>query len=186
MMMKMLDAAGFELVTDRIREADEDNPKGYFELEQVKDLDKHGDKSWMQEHRGKVVKVISFLLKDLPDSCRYKLIFMERDLQEILASQNKMLVRRGEATDDTSDERMTQLYRVHLRKTGAQLRKRRNFETIAVDHRRVLDHPRDEATRIAEFLGGGLDVDKMTAVVDPSLYRNRGKIGATASSESKG
>ena len=70
MMMKMLDAAGFDLVTDRIREADEDNPKGYFELEQVKELEEGGDKSWMQDHQGKVVKVISYLVKDLPFAAR--------------------------------------------------------------------------------------------------------------------
>jgi hypothetical protein len=173
MMMKMLDAAGLELVTDHVRTADEDNPKGYFELEQVKELDKGGDKSWVAEHKGKVLKVISFLLPDLPDDCCYKTIFMRRDLHEVIASQNKMLVNRGEPTDSEKDARMIRLYGNHLRKTGIQLKGRLNFEVLDVDHRRVLDRPREEAVRVAQFLGEKLDTEAMAAVVDKNLYRNR-------------
>ena len=84
MMMRMLDAAGLEIVTDGERVADVDNPKGYYELERVKDLETETDKSYVQDARGKVLKVISFLLKDLPDDNRYKVIFMRRHLDEVL------------------------------------------------------------------------------------------------------
>ena len=84
------------VLTDEIRTADEDNPKGYFEDERVKDLEKNEDRSWLRDCRGKVIKIISFLLKDLPDDNRYKVIFMRRNIQEVLASQAKMLERRGE------------------------------------------------------------------------------------------
>ena len=95
MMMKMLEAGGLAVQTDDLREADVDNPKGYYEDERVKDLEKMDDKSWIQESRGKVLKVISFLLKDLPEDNYYKVIFMRRNLEEIMASQNKMIDRLG-------------------------------------------------------------------------------------------
>jgi hypothetical protein len=119
MAMKMLDAGGFSIVSDGIREADEDNPKGYFELERVKELDKGGDKSWLREYRGQVVKIISFLLPDLPDDLNYRIIFMRRNLAEVIKSQNKMLDRRGEPVDPGSDERMMQLYERHCARSSS-------------------------------------------------------------------
>jgi hypothetical protein len=173
MMMRMLDAAGLSIVTDAIREADEDNPRGYFELEQVKDLDKGGDKSWLPGHRGKVIKIISFLLTDLPDSCFYKVVFMRRDLDEVIASQNKMLVRRDEKVDG-DDEKMKELYARHLRKLEVQLGERGNFEILDVHYREVIDDPRAQARRVGKFLGLSDRADAMAEAVDPSLYRNRG------------
>ena len=100
MLMKMLDAGGMEIMTDSERVADIDNPKGYFEYERVKNLEKETDKSYVREGRGKVLKVISFLIKDLPDDNDYRVIFMRRDLDEVLASQNKMIQRLG--TEDST------------------------------------------------------------------------------------
>jgi len=171
--MNMLRAGGLEVVTDQVRTADEDNPKGYFEDERVKALDRATDKSWLLSARGKVVKIISFLLKDLPDDCRYQVIFMQRDLDEVVASQNKMLVRRGETGGDTDDERMKQLYRNHLRKVEVLLSGKPNFERLDVHYRQVLENPREHAERITRFLGRDLDRERMAAAVDPSLYRNR-------------
>ncbi len=175
MMMKMLLAAGLEIVTDEIRAADEDNPKGYFELERVKDLDKSGDKTWLKAHRGKVVKVISFLLKDLPDDNAYKVVFMRRSLDEVVASQNKMLVRRGEPTDPASDAEMIERYRTHLRRTEALIGGRKNFRWLDVSYNEILGDPRGPAERVARFLGGRLSVDRMVEAVDASLYRNRAR-----------
>ena len=175
MMMKMLGAGGMDLVTDNIRTADEDNPKGYFELEQVKELDKADDKSWLQKHRGKVVKIICFLLKNLPDGHFYKVIFMHRDLGEIIASQNKMLDRRGESDKRGDDARMVELYNTHLRKVSFMLKDRPVFETLNVDHRDVISDPLTQAKRVSSFLGIDLDTAKMAQAVDPALYRNRGE-----------
>ena len=172
-MMKMLTAAGLEIVTDNVRTADEDNPKGYFEYERVKELDKGGDKGWLQEHKGRVLKIISFLLKDLPDDCCYQVIFMRRDLEEVIASQNKMLDRRGEPRDETGDEKMIQLYRVHLRKVELVLEQRPNFELLDVSYRQVIDEPREQAARVAKFLGLKVDPDQVASAVDRRLYRNR-------------
>jgi hypothetical protein len=174
MMMNMLTAANLEIVSDRVRTADEDNPKGYFEDERVKDLEKSGDRAWLRDCRGKVIKIISFLLKDLPPDNRYKVIFMRRDLNEVMASQNKMLRRRGEPVDESSNQKMIELYRSHLEKVDFSLRNRPNVEYVDIEYREAVADPRVQAERVVEFLGLDLDVDRMAQAVDPALYRNRG------------
>jgi len=172
MAMRMLEAAELSIVVDGIREADEDNPKGYFELERVKDLAAENNWSWLRDARGKAIKVISYLLKELPDDHNYKVLFMRRDLREVLASQAKMLERRGE-TNETDDERMVELYENDLWKANYLLKNNSRFETLMIGYREVLDDPLQQAKKISEFLGGGHDVEKMAAAVDPKLYRNR-------------
>ena len=181
MMMLMLSAAGLEVMSDEIRQADEDNPKGYFEDERVKDLDRTGDKSWLLGCRGKVIKIISFLLKDLPDEHHYKVIFMHRDLQEIIASQNKMLARRGESAQGSDDQKMMKLYENHLRKVALMLHESPNFDCIDVSYKEVLGNPRRHAKRVAAFLGRRLNMDEMAEPVDRSLYRNRRTDGESIS-----
>ena len=173
MSMKMLEAGGVETFIDGIRVADEDNPRGYFELERVKELDKSEDKAWVKEARGKAVKVISFLLPHLPDENFYKVIFMVRPYEEILASQAKMLERRLEDAD-TSDERMTEIYENHVTRTRAMLRVRSNFAFIELRYHEVIADGLASARKIDEFLEMKLDVKAMADVVDRSLYRNRG------------
>ena len=126
MAMRMLEATGLTIVVDGIREADEDNPKGYFELERVKDLAQENDWEWLQEARGKAIKIISYLLKELPDDHNYKVLFMRRDLREVLASQAKMLERRGES-NDSDDERMIELYENDLWKARLPAEEQRPF-----------------------------------------------------------
>jgi hypothetical protein len=171
MAMKMLEAGGMKIVTDGVRTADEDNPKGYYEFEPVKDLHKADDHSWLKGARGKVVKIISYLLKSLPDTNNYKVLFMNRDLREIVASQNKMLVRRGESSE-TSDERMIELFEKDLNDARFFLR-RRQFDVMELHYRETLETPRVLARKIVEFIGEPLDVEKMAGVVDMQLYRNR-------------
>jgi hypothetical protein len=171
MAMKMLEAGGLRVVTDGLRTADEDNPKGYYEDERVKDLYQPGDKTWLRESRGKVIKIISFLLKSLPDEHNYKVLFMHRSLREIVASQNKMLARRREK-NDTPDDRAVALLEEQVRDARFFLR-RPQFEVLELNYRETLDSPRPLALRMAEFVGEPLDVEKMTQVVDVQLYRNR-------------
>lgn len=171
MAMKMLEAGGLGVVIDNLRVADEDNPKGYYEDERVKDLHLEGDKAWLREARGKVVKIISFLLKSLPDDNNYKVVFMHRNLREIVASQNKMLVRRGEK-NDTPDERAVQLLAEQVRDARFFLR-RPQFEVLELNYGEMLQGARPAALRLARFVGEGLAVDKMVEVVDVQLYRNR-------------
>jgi hypothetical protein len=173
MAMRMLEAGGMPIVTDRAREADEDNPHGYFEHDRVLELDKGGDAGWLAAARGKAVKIVSALLPHLPERLSYQVIFMHRDLGEVLASQNKMLERRGEAGSAASDAEMTALYEDHLRRIGSLLRRRACFETLDVRYADVVSDPVAQARRIAAFLGGKLDPARMAAAVSPELYRNR-------------
>jgi hypothetical protein len=172
MMMKMLEAGGLAPLTDEIRTADADNPKGYYEFERVKKLDK-GDTAWIPQARAKAVKVIAALLHHLPPDQRYQVIFMRRSIDEILRSQKEMLIRRGEATDKASDEELATLFHKHLDQITAWLEKQPNIEAIFVSYNDVLRDPDPQARQINQFLGGSLDVEKMVGVVDPSLYRQR-------------
>lgn len=171
MAMKMLEAGGMEIVTDGQREADEDNPRGYYEDERVKDLANAPDKSWLRASRGRAVKVISFLLKDLPPNLNYQVILLRRDLGEVLASQRKMLDRRGE-TDDTPDERMMELWQDQLWRAHYLLRTAPQFEWVEIEYAEALQNPAAAAASIAGLVEG-LDERAMASVVDPSLYRNR-------------
>lgn len=172
MMMKMLEGGGLPIMTDQIRTADVDNPKGYYEYERVKELEKEKDKSYIRDGRGKALKVISFLLKDLPDDNDYRIVFMRRDLTEVLASQNKMLQHRGE-DNPAEDAVMTEAYMNHLASVRILARKRPNFEMIEVRYDQAIANPREAARTVNTFLGGKLDEDKMAATVDSGLYRNR-------------
>ncbi|NJL26528.1 MAG: sulfotransferase [Thermoanaerobaculia bacterium] len=172
MAMKMLEAGGLATVVDDLRTADEDNPKGYYEDERVKDLGQMADKSWLEAARGKVIKVISYLLKDLPPTNNYQVIFLRRDLREVLASQTKMLERRGES-NETSDERMLELYEDHLWKVNRLLKRSPHLESLDLPYKSVLENPRGAAERLAAFLDRPLDIAKMASMVDESLYRNR-------------
>ena len=172
MMMKMLEAGGLTVMTDAIRKADIDNPKGYYEYERVKNLEKETDKSYVREARGKVLKVISFLLKDLPDDNHYRVIFMRRHLDEVISSQNKMLDRRGE--DAIQDrETMAEAYRNHLAAVKILIRKRPNLAMLEFRYDEAVRDPKQAARAVNVFLGGRLDEGAMSAVIDGELYRNR-------------
>ena len=177
MTMRMLEAGGMAVVSDGVRVADDSNPNGYYELEQVKTLSTGGDTGWLTGARGKAVKVISFLLTYLPETYDYQVIFMKRDLGEIVASQNKMLDARGEGRG-AADDRMHANYVQHLEQVERFLARRSCFSTLMVNYGDVLANPREQASRINVFLGGRLDVDRMAAVAEPSLYRNRQSNGS--------
>jgi hypothetical protein len=171
MMMKMLAAGGIEPLIDNLREADDDNPKGYFEFERVKQIEH--DKAWLADARGRVVKLISALLKHLPSEYNYKIIFMRRAMSEVLASQRQMLLRRGEPADAVPDEKMAAMFERHIAQVESWLAAQPNIETIFVSYNDVMNDPRPHAERINDFLGGTLRVDAMTAVTDRSLYRQK-------------
>jgi len=171
MLMKMLEAGGMEILTDNLRTADEDNPKGYYEFEAVKQLGENQE--WLPDAQGKVVKIISQLLKPLPQDYKYKVIFMRRKMEEILASQKQMLIRRGEPTDAVSDETIAELFQKHLTQIEAWLVEQPNFEVLYVHYSEALEKPAETAEQIKEFLGGSLDTEKMNSVVDKSLHRQR-------------
>ncbi len=171
MMMKMLEAGGLEPLIDNIRRADEDNPRGYYEFERVKKIKE--DQRWLEEARGKVVKIISLLLLDIPAGYTYKVIFMRRKVDEILASQQQMLIRRGEPTDKVSDEKLTEIYSKHLKQVDSWMRDHYNLAFIYVNYHEALQNPIDTAKQVNNFLGNTLDLEAMVGVVDVNLYRQR-------------
>lgn len=173
MVMQMLGAGGVTCATDGLRAADEDNPRGYFEVERVKRLDKEDNKSWVRAHQGEAVKVISFLLRHLPGELRYRVLLIHRDLEEVLASQRRMLLRRGEDPDAVPEPEMARAFAAHLREVEAFLEEAPNFDVLQLDHGRILADPAAAARATDGFLGGGLDQGAMAAAVDRSLHRNR-------------
>jgi len=172
MMMQILSAGGMEIVTDQQRTADDDNPKGYYELERVKKM-KEGDISWVREAGGKVIKVISALLEYLPADLSYKVVFMHRKMDEILASQKQMLVRRGEPTDKASDSTLADLFSRHLQKVESWLVGQKNMQVLYIQYDELLAEPHVHIASLVEFLGLPLDVQAMERVPDENLYRQR-------------
>jgi hypothetical protein len=171
MMMKILEAGGLEVFTDNLRVPDEDNPKGYYELEQVKAL-KDGDDAWIKEAPGKVLKVISSLLEYLPASYKYKIVFMRREIVEILASQKQMLIRRGENSDG-DDQKMAEMFQEHLKRVRVWLANQPNMEILYVDYNALMADPTPEVKAVAEFLNLNENLDAMLAVPDKKLYRQK-------------
>jgi hypothetical protein len=170
MMMKMLEAGGMEVVGDEVRKADIDNPKGYYELERVKKIKE--DASWLDGMQGKAVKMVSMLLYDLPPDKTYRIIFMKRNIEEILASQRKMLQRRGEEAGG-DDKELDRAFRQHLEDLEKWMGGQDNIRVLYLNYNDIVSDPGDSIQEVNRFLGGGLDVQKMLGVVDESLYRNR-------------
>ncbi|MGH9035702.1 MAG: sulfotransferase [Acidimicrobiia bacterium] len=171
MMMRMLEAGGVPVLADGVRRPDEDNPHGYYEFERVKQL--KDDKAWLAEARGRVVKMVSALLPELPADHRYRVVFMERDMTEMLASQRAMLERLGETDDARPPEDQVAAFERHVTSLLAWLGRQPNFALLRVSYNDVLRAPAAQIDRVNRFFGGVLDVAAMAGVVDHTLYRQR-------------
>jgi hypothetical protein len=169
LMMQMLAAGGMPLLTDQERKPDIDNPRGYCEWEPAKLLPKYPNR--IDEAEGKAVKVISQLLLSLPRGRNYKLIFMERPLPEVLASQDEMLKRRGSA-ELLDHAVLTNAVRDHMREIVAWLEQREDISVCRIGYRKVLSDPQGCAQTVRDFVKLDLNVEAMAREVDPSLYRN--------------
>jgi hypothetical protein len=172
MMMRMLEAGGVPPVTDEVRTADVDNPRGYYEFEPAKKTKE--DASWLESAGGKAVKMVYQLLYDLPGDREYRVLFLSRELAEVLASQRKMLSRLGKPDGGIADEKMAELFRSQLAKFESWAAGQPYLKLLDVDYNRMVADPRPQAEAINAFLGGELNVEAMVAVVEPELYRNRG------------
>jgi hypothetical protein len=170
LMMQMLAAGGLTLLTDRERRPDIDNPRGYCEWEPIKLLPREPHR--IDEAEGKAVKVISQLLLSVPRGRNYQLIFMERPLPEVLASQDEMLKRRG-TVQPVDHALLTSAFRDHLQEIIAWLERREDIPVCRMGYRGVLRDPGGSAKTICDFLGLDLNVEAMALEVDPALYRNR-------------
>jgi hypothetical protein len=168
LMMQMLQQGGIEIVTDNIRAADTDNPRGYCEFERAKTIER--DTSWLPATRGKAFKMVSQLLYHLPPTETFRILFMERDLDEVLASQEKMLTRLGRSS--APREQICRAFTLHLDRLREWLARQANMAILAVRYSELVQTPREAAEHVRTFLGRG-DVEHMASAVDPTLYRNR-------------
>jgi hypothetical protein len=171
MMMQILAAGGIPVLTDNVRRPDEDNPRGYFEFEPVKKAD--SDTSWVDNADGKAVKMVYRLLYEMPPGHTYRVIFMLRDLDEVIASQDVMLDRNGKAIAAVDEKSLAAMYRRQLQEARKWLQEQPNFSVHYVDYHEVLSDSDRVVREINEFLGGDLDTAAMLRIPDESLYRQR-------------
>lgn len=171
MMMQMLDEGGIPPLTDKEREANIDNPKGYYEFERVKKLPE--DTGWLEDARGKAVKVLAELIKHLPEGYDYKVVFMHRNLKEMIESQKKMLKRRGEDPDEVSDAELMAMFKKYRKMLKKTIDEHPDMEVIYVSYNQIMQNPKEGIESVDEFFNGELDKKKMLSVVDKDLYRNR-------------
>jgi sulfotransferase family protein len=173
LMMQMLTAGGMTPVSDGERRADVDNPKGYLEWERIKQLPK--DPTLINDAEGKVVKVISQLLLSLPPKHDYRVIFMQRPLSEVMASQDEMLRRRGTFDPKVDNAAVLNAFRDHLYKVHSWLSSQPNIAVLRLPYHDVLNQANETAEKIKDFLGVPLNLEAMIQQVDQSLYRQRKK-----------
>jgi len=171
MMMQMLSAGGMDILSDGLRTPDDDNPRGYFELQEATRL--HQQSDWIRDARGKVVKIVAQLLKHLPGNFRYRIIFMQRDINEVLLSQRVMLDRQYKDSAAITDARLRKTFSRQLQQIHNWLDRQDSIDTLFVNYNKVLEDPGKTAEVIADFLDRRLSVTDMSCVVDPTLYRQR-------------
>jgi Sulfotransferase domain len=171
LMMQMLVAGGMSPLSDGERKADSDNPRGYLEWERIKQLP--NDPGCIAEAEGKVVKVISRLLLSLPAGHEYRIVFMQRPMAEVLASQDEMLRRRGTYKEGTNPAVIAAAFEKHLREVDAWFASKPHVRVLRFAYHDVLSHAEEVSRRLADFLEIPLNTQMMTKQVDASLYRNR-------------
>jgi hypothetical protein len=165
-MMQVLNKAQLPILQDGVRESDVSNPQGYFELEDVKNI--VIDNSFLDKAAGKAVKIVTPLPIYMKPSLKYKIVFMRRDLEEILRSQEKML-----SKDQTSErEKYRTIYEFHLKKTYRFL-KENNIQWLDVNYNELMASPLVELKKVADFLNIDARAQDLAEVVNPDLYRNR-------------
>lgn len=171
MMMQMLETGGLNVLVDDVRGADENNLKGYYEHEAVKRL--ASDKKWLPKAQNKVVKIVSHLLIHLPEKYNYKIVFMERDINEVIASQHKMLVNLGKAKESTYSFGLAQSFKENVNAMKNWANSHHNIEILSVNHIDVINNPLIESERIKTFLKTEINTEKMSTVVDKSMHRSK-------------
>lgn len=173
MMMQMLAAGGLEILTDNIRANDENNPKGYLEYQKVKSL--ASDNTWLHEGQNKVIKVIAQLLQHLPSNYQYKVIFMEREMEEIIQSQQIMLGKKAEVEKKIYPTALADTFKKQLEKTRSWIKAHPQFEVIYVPYTDVITNPTEVIENLSLFLDADLNTEAMVNAIDSKLYRNRKK-----------
>jgi predicted Zn-dependent protease len=176
MMMQALAAGGMDILTDGLRKPDDNNPKGYLEFEPVKKL--ASDNSWVKDAQGKTVKVIAQLLQYLPAEFEYKIIFMKREMDQVLRSQQIMLKKDSEIKSNTYPAVIASAFSKQLQQLENWFATQPHMEVLQVNYSDVINNPDEQMQLIADFLEEELSVDEMVKSVDPSLFRNNKSVWA--------
>jgi len=172
MMMQMLTAGGIEPCTDRKRTPDESNPRGYYEHERVKRL--AHDNRGLDEARGRCIKVVAGLLPHLKPGLRYKVVFLWRDLDEVLRSQESMLGA-SRPPSPGAREALAQAFDAQLRSITSRLEATPEVDVCYVDYAQAVASPASTAAQVSAFLGNALNVQAAASAVDPALRRQQNK-----------
>jgi tetratricopeptide (TPR) repeat protein len=171
LMMQMLKAAGIEPMTDGKRTADDDNPEGYWEWEEIKQLPKNP--RIIEQTKGKVVKVISALLPSLPRPHRYKIIYMVRPTTQVVDSQLVMLDRQGQKAR-SEKQHLIDVQEAHSRQIRQVLAKSDRVDLLEVSYPDLVADPGPVIEQLKVFLGENFqDSEFVSACVKPKLFRNR-------------
>ncbi len=178
-MMQMLEAGGAKLLTDSERVADVDNPKGYYEWEPIKQIGKKPELLDGKELDGRAIKCISMLLPKMPAKHDYKVIFMTRPIEEVVASQHQMVNRLGAKGAELDPEQLARGLRTHRNETRNWMAAAPHIEFLEIDYPQLVHEPQREISRLAEFLGNERlpNSEKMAAVIDPALHRRKKSAG---------
>ena len=166
-MMQMMDKGGLDVLTDGNRKSDDSNPKGYFEYDPVMSL--HKDNTWLDKAQNKSLKVVAPLLKFLDPKFRYKVIFMNRDLTEVVKSQQKMIGK----NPDVLPINLFEAYKKHLRQVEIWKEREPGVELIYVDYKDVINNTKKVVDKVVSFIGVDMNKNEMENCVDKSLYRNK-------------
>jgi hypothetical protein len=169
MLMQILKAGGIPISFDKSRKPDVNNPKGYFELEGGKIINKlMGGVFPLKLYLGEFIKITAYGLKYLPKG-NYKIIYSERNIEEILDSMEKMT---GEIDSDRSQIKDS------FQKLNNMIKKkiisRDDAEILFLNYNEIMKNPKKNINKIGGFLKiKDLDVEEMMRVIDIGLYRNR-------------
>jgi hypothetical protein len=168
-LMQILKAGSIPIAFDDIRTADEFNPKGYYELLGGKIINKLIEKTFpIEKYKGKFIKITSYGLKFLPKA-RYKIIYSERDFEEILDSIERMMRKK----DENRAESKKNLIKLN-NTIKKEIQEKKEIEILFVNYNNILKNPKNNIKKILDFLNLSYKyLDKMIKAVDVSLYQPR-------------
>jgi len=169
LMMQILQSMGIKLFIDKHRAPDQSNPKGYFEHELVKTIERNN--FWIKDAKGKAIKIVSPLLMYLPVNINYKIIFMNRLLDEIIQSQERMLSERGKENNTINSEVLKQIFIKDLNLSRKWIAKQSQSKYLEISHSKLLENPKPELEKIKTFLDIPIDLRSTIKVIDKKLYQ---------------
>ncbi len=169
MMMQILQAGRLPTAFDNMRKADENNLQGYFELEGGKIINKLMDKTFpMEKYRGRFIKITAFGLTFLPKRS-YKILYMERNLEEVMNSMEKM----AKITDENRGETKESFKKLN-EKVKKDIQSREDVDVLFVNYNGILTSPEENIQKICDFLIlPNSCLTEMIGAIDKRLYRQR-------------